>query len=88
MALLLATQCNCDKKDAASVNLSLLSVFDRLDWGDGVTYVIGHKTHVVPMLSDILGTAAEYPNSRLIKKNWHIKKKTYLCSPMVPGPGG
>lgn len=44
MALLLATQCNCDKKDAASVNLSLLSVFDRLDWGDGVTYVIGHKT--------------------------------------------
>ncbi len=42
MAMLLATQCSCNKNDPAQE--SLQAVLGRLDWGEGTTYVIGHKT--------------------------------------------
>ena len=42
MAVTLATQCCCDRK--GNEKESLRSVLGRLDWGEGTTYVIGHKT--------------------------------------------
>ena len=72
MAMLLATQCSCNKND--NVQESLQTVLGRLDWGETTTYVIGHKTPDV----DAVCSAIAYAEL--------MRTLGYACEARINGP--